>query len=268
MEIIAEAKSNLEKIIGWVGSRSRLFMLFLGGTGRLIESTIRQILTPPFYISALVRQILEIGVRSFPLVAITALSTGLVMSLQFGYGLRKFGGELYVPKVVALSLVRELGPVFTSLMVAARVGAGIAAEIGSMKVSEQIDAIRALGTSPIKKLVIPRVVAMLISLPLMTAFAIFIGLIGGMIICNTELNLSAHFYYTKVIEALAMKDYLGGLAKTLFFGLAIAIIGCYEGLRTVGGTQGVGISTTRSVVLSSITIVISDFFLSKLILAL
>lgn len=241
---------------------------FLGGLGRLSFKSILDTFTRPRYASLTLDQVYAIGNESLPLVAVTCLSTGMVIALQFAYGLEKFGGQLYVPKVIALSFIRELGPVFTSLMVAARVGAGIAAEVGSMKVTEQIDAIRALGTSPIKKIVIPRVLGTLISLPVLTVFGILIGLIGGMIICYTELHLTPQYYYNKIIETILLKDYFAGLGKTFFFAIIISIIGCYKGLTTGGGTHGVGISTTQSVVLSAITILIADFFLTKLFLSL
>ena len=186
------------------------------------------------------------------------------MALQFGYGLERFGGKYYVPKVVALSLVRELGPVFTSLMLAGRIGAGITAEIGSMNVTQQIDAIRALGTSPIKKIVIPRVLGCLIVLPLLTVIANFIGIMGSLVICNLELGLDPLFFYQKVIYTVTLTDFVVGVAKTLFFAAFISLVGCYYGMRTTGGTQGVGVATTRSVVTSSIMIVISDFVLTKL----
>ena len=186
------------------------------------------------------------------------------MALQFGFGLERFGGKYYVPKVVALSLVRELGPVFTSLMLAGRIGAGITSEIGSMNVTQQIDAIRALGTSPIKKIVIPRVLACLLVLPMLTVIANFIGITGGLIIGATELKLDPLFYYQKVVYTVTVTDFVVGVAKTTFFAAFISLTGCYYGLKTTGGTQGVGLATTKSVVTSSILIVISDFFLTKL----
>ncbi|MBI2608361.1 MAG: ABC transporter permease [Deltaproteobacteria bacterium] len=244
------------------------FLEFLGGLGRLSAKTFKDMFHSPQYIQLTLNQIQSIGNESLPLVVVTCLSTGMVIALQFAYGLEKFGGQLYVPKVIALSFIRELGPVFTSLMVCARVGAGIAAEVGSMNVTEQIDAIRALGTSPIKKIVIPRISATLIALPILTVFGILIGLIGGMIICYTELNLTPQFYYNKITETIILKDFFAGMGKTFFFAIIISMIGCYKGLTTKGGTQGVGISTTQSVVLGTISILIADFFLTKLFMEL
>jgi phospholipid/cholesterol/gamma-HCH transport system permease protein len=234
----------------------------LGGMAILTKQTVKELFTPPFYFGLTAEQIVVIGMQSLLLVIITGITSGAVMTLQFGYGLEKFGGKLYIPKVVGLSIIREMGPVFTSLMVAGRMGSGIAAEIGSMKVTQQIDAIRALGTSPIKRIVIPRLVAMLICLPLLTLLADLIGIFAGMLI-GLEIGLGAHFFIEKVFEGLVFNDYWTGTAKTLFFGFFIVIIACYKGLSTDGGTRGVGDSTTWVVVYSSIAIMIGDFFLTK-----
>ena len=244
------------------------FLEFFGGFGRIFFQSVKDLFIPPYYVSLTLNEIYSIGYKSIPLIAATCFSTGMVIALQIAYGLEKFGGQLYVPKVVALSFIRELGPVFTSLMVAARVGAGIAAEVGSMNVTEQIDAIRALGTSPIKRIVIPRVLGTLISLPILTTFGILIGLIGGMIVCYTDLNLTPQYYYNKIMETLTLKDFFSGLGKAFFVAIFISVIGCLKGFNTSGGTRGVGLSTTESVVISAITILISDFFLSKLFLSL
>ncbi len=234
----------------------------LGGMTLLFKQTVKELFTPPYYFGLTAEQIVVIGMQSLLLVIITGITSGAVMTLQFGYGLEKFGGKLYIPKVVGLSIIREMGPVFTSLMVAGRMGSGIAAEIGSMKVTQQIDAIRALGTSPIKRIVIPRLVAMLICLPLLTLLADLVGVISGMLI-GLELGLGAHFFIEKVFEGLTFNDYWTGTAKTLFFAVFIVIIACYKGLSTEGGTRGVGNSTTWVVVYSSIAIMIGDFFLTK-----
>ncbi|MEQ1875742.1 MAG: ABC transporter permease [Bdellovibrionia bacterium] len=241
---------------------------FMGGAAMLFRSSIRELLRPPIYMRLIVEQVYQIGVKSLPLVSATAFSTGMVMALQFGYGLEKFGGKLYIPKVVSLSIVRELGPVFTGLMIAARVGAGIASELGSMTVTQQIDAIRALGTSPIKKVVIPRVIATFISLPILTVIANTIGIMGGMIVCHYEHGIDAHFYIQKVAQTVWINDYIEGLVKTMALSFLISVPSCYFGLKTTAGTRGVGIATTKAVVVSSILIVVSDFFLSKLLYVL
>ncbi len=237
---------------------------FLGGLGLLTRDVVRDLFRGPFYGRLLIEQIFQIGARSMPLIVITAISIGMVMSLQFGLGLEKFGGKLYVPKLLAVTILREIGPVFTSLMLAARVGAGIASEIGSMVVTQQIDAIRALGTSPIKKIVIPRVLACLITLPILAAVANVVGNFGGLLIGATELNLDPNFYLLKVMGTSNLGDYLSGFGKTFFFALFISLPSCYLGLTVKNGTKEVGIATTKAVVVASIMILIGDFFLSKL----
>lgn len=239
-------------------------MEFVGGCSSLILQTVKRVLRRPFYVSLVAEQCYSLGVKSLSIAFITALSTGAVMSLQFGYGLERFGGTLYVPRVVGLSIMRELGPVLTCLMLAGRVGSGIAAEIGSMKVTQQIDAIRALGTDPLKRLIIPRVLALLIMVPLVTAMADLIGIMGGMLISSVELNIHPDFYFHEALVALRRSDFTAGIAKTVFFALIIGFTGSYYGLKTEGGTQGVGQATTHAVVTSSILITIFDFVLTKL----
>lgn len=240
------------------------FVEFIGGGINLFYATLRVLFQKPFYFRLFIEQLYSLGVKSLSLTMITALSTGMVMSLQFGLGLERFGGKLYVPKVVGLSIMRELGPVLTCLMLAGRVGSGIAAEIGSMNVTQQIDAIRALGTDPLKRIVIPRMLALLVLAPTLTVLADLVGIFGGMYLSYFELNIHPSFYYQSALVSLRTSDFLVGVAKTVFFGLIIAITGCYYGLNTTGGTQGVGQSTTRAVVTSSILITIFDFILTKL----
>ncbi|OFZ78310.1 MAG: hypothetical protein A2583_02455 [Bdellovibrionales bacterium RIFOXYD1_FULL_53_11] len=236
---------------------------FAGGFGVLCGQIAKEAVTPPFYFRLTVQQVFEIGIKSFLLVAVTGLATGSVMALQFGYGLAKFGGTLYVPKIVALAILREMGPVFTSLLVAGRIGSGIASEVASMKVTQQIDAMRALGTSPIKRIVIPRLYACLIALPVLTLFADYIGLFGAMLVSSSELDISSGYFMSKAIETLRMYDLLTGMAKTSVFAFFIAVTACWKGLTTEGGTHGVGNTTTWVVVTSSIFIMVSDFFLTK-----
>jgi len=237
---------------------------FVGGALALLQSTFRALFRPPFHWDLFLEQCYFLGIRSCSLVFITALSTGFVMALQFGYGLERFGGKLYVPKIVGMSIMRELGPVLTCLMLAGRVGSGIAAEIGSMNVTQQIDAIRALGTDPVKRIVIPRILAMLLMAPLLTVFSDLVGIFGGMIIAVTELNITSDFYFYEGIVSLKLTDFTLGVTKTFLFGLLISLTGCYYGLNTKGGTQGVGKATNHAVVTSSILIVITDFILTKI----
>ena len=235
-----------------------------GGMTILLKQSSREVLRRPYYFGLFAEQVYQIGVRSIPLVFVTAASTGMVMALQFGLGLEKFGGKLYVPKIVSLSIIREMGPVFTCLMLAARVGAGIASEIGSMTVTQQIDAIRALGTSPIKKIVIPRILASLVAFPLLVAFANIIGITGGMIVGVTDLKLDSMFYLQKVLDTVTMRDYFAGFCKAPVFSVLVSVTGCYYGLTVKGGTQGVGNATTKAVVTASVFVLIGDYFLTKL----
>jgi phospholipid/cholesterol/gamma-HCH transport system permease protein len=179
-----------------------------------------------------------------------------------------YGAKLLIADAVSLSLVRELGPVLTALLVAGRVGAGITAEIGSMAVTEQVDAIRALGASPVQKLVVPKVLATMIMLPMLTILADFVGILGGLIISVKELNQTVGYYSQHVIAALTFDDIFSGVGKTFFFAAFISIIGCYNGLNATGGADGVGRATTGTVVVASILILISNFFLTKLFLLL
>lgn len=216
----------------------------------------------------ILRQMDALGVQSISVANLTCLFTGMVLALQTAHSLAEFGGKLFVGRAVILSLARELGPVLTALMLAARCGAGITAELGTMAVTEQVDALRALGSSPIRKLVLPRVVALTVMLPVLTLIAIFHGMLGGLFIAVFELKIGASFYLSTTLQALSFNDLMHGLCKTPFFGLEIALIGCYNGLSATGGADGVGRATTVAVVVASITILITDFFLSKLFIAL
>jgi phospholipid/cholesterol/gamma-HCH transport system permease protein len=209
-------------------------------------------------------QIYQIGYKSLPLVLISAIATGMVMTLQFGLGLSRFGGTLYVPRIVTLSIFREMGPVFTGLMLVARVTAGITSEVGSMAVTQQLDAIRALGTSPIQKIVLPRVLACLIVVPILVGIANAVGFLGGLIVGVQELGLDPMFYALKALNNLRPGDYLSGFGKAIFFALFISIPACHYGMKVDEGTRGVGKATTRAVVFSAVLILVGDFFLTKL----
>ena len=257
----------MTKLFRAIGENVISLFRHLGGMAHLTRDVFKELFTPPYYFGLTAEQIVVIGVQSLLLVAITGITSGAVMTLQFGYGLEKFGGKPYIPKVLGLSIVREMGPVFTSLMVAGRMGSGIAAEIGSMRVTQQIDAIRALGTSPIKRIVIPRLLAMMICLPLLTLFADLIGIFAGALL-GLDIGINFEFFISRAFEGLVFNDYFSGPVKTLFFGVFIVIIACYRGLNTEGGTRGVGDSTTWVVVYSSIAIMIGDFFLTKLFISI
>lgn len=246
--------------------RRMLFSMFdfLGGCGLLFRSFCSELLRKRVERSLLIDQLYHLGSTSMPLILVTAFSVGMVMTFQFGVGLAKFGGQPYVPKIVSLSILREMGPVFTSLMIAARAGAGMASEIGSMVVTQQVDAMRALGTSPISKIVVPRVLALMIGLPLLAALANIVGVFGSLIVAMSELNLDANFFLLKVTGTIILEDLFSGIGKTVFFAFFISITSCYYGLNVKEGTKEVGIATTRAVVTSSILVLVGDFFLTKL----
>ncbi len=256
-------KERSIKLLFLLGKHGIEFLSYTGGVSILALQTFYYTFSRPFNIKAIILQMDFIGVKSISIVGLTALSSGMVMALQTAYGLGRFGAKSYVGVIVSLSLVRELGPILTALMVGGRVGSGITAEIGAMNVTEQIDAIKALGANPVKKLVVPRVAAAILVLPILTLFADIIGITGGMIISQIEFGISPYAYYDSVIKFLKMSDIFSGIGKSLFFGFVIAIVGCYQGMITSGGTEGVGLSTTVTVVTVSIVILISDFFLTK-----
>jgi phospholipid/cholesterol/gamma-HCH transport system permease protein len=240
----------------------------LGAVAMLAEATVQRMFSRPFGVREVIRQLDALGVRSANLASVISLFTGMVMALQTSYALAAFGAKLYLGEAVALSIVRELGPVLTALMVGGRVGAGITAEIGSMTVSEQVDALRSLGADPIRKLVVPRTWALLIGLPLLVVLADVMGIIGGLIIATWELGLAPGFYASHVLNTLGYGDVFSGLVKTLFFAFAIALIACHNGLHASGGADGVGRATTDTVVAIAISVLVLDFFLTKLFLAL
>jgi len=239
----------------------------VGGIGVMTLALLRQARSR-WETGEIVRQMDALGVQSISITNLTALFTGMVLALQTAYALAQFGGKLFVGRVVVLSLCRELGPTLTALMIAARVGAGITAELGTMAVTEQVDALRALGASPIRKLVLPRVVAVVVMLPVLTLLADFLGIVGGLFIAVFEIKIGASFYISTILQSLHYNDLMHGLAKTPFFGFEIAIIGCYNGLNATGGADGVGRATTTAVVIASIFVLMSDFFLTKLFLVL
>jgi phospholipid/cholesterol/gamma-HCH transport system permease protein len=236
---------------------------FFGGLALLAKEVFAVIFRVRPEIKPTVEQVYQIGILSLPLVITTALSVGMVITFQSGMGLAKFGGVLYLPKTVSLSILWELGPLFTGLMVAARAGAGMTSEIGSMMVTQQIDAMRALGTSPIRKIVVPRVVACFIAVPILVATADFLGVMGSMIIGHTQFHLDPAFFMQKVTTSFRPFDYLSGFSKSFFFSLFISLPACYFGLSVREGASEVGQATTKSVVVASILILVGDFFLTK-----
>jgi phospholipid/cholesterol/gamma-HCH transport system permease protein len=257
---------QLPKFTTRVRERADAAFLYIGSLTDLAVQTVQQFRRGPVERPLLMAQMDQIGVRSLSIVIITSAFIGMVLALQTAYALADFGGKMFVGTIVSLSLVRELAPVLMSLMVGGRVGAGIAAELGTMKVTEQIDALRALATNPVRRLVVPRVVACTLMFPLLTVVAITLGIGGGLIIAVSSLHLGANEYLRSVIEAVHYNDLASGIGKTFFFGFSIALIACFNGLRTSGGADGVGRATTQTVVTASITVLIMDFFLTKLFL--
>jgi len=239
----------------------------LGGFSFLVAQTVREGFRRRPEGRVVMDQLYHLGVLSLGISTVTALFTGMVLALQTSYTLAAYGAKLFVGDVVSLSLVRELGPVLTSLMVGGRVGAGITAEVGTMNVTEQIDAIRAMAASPVRKLVVPKVLAILIMLPVLVVLSDFIGVLGGLVMAVTTLNQPSAYYMQHVVKALSIHDVMSGLGKTVVFALLISFIACYKGLTASGGADGVGRATTETVVAASLSVLISDFFLTKLFLA-
>lgn len=241
-------------IIGFTAEAGRVLLLLC--------STVKQMAIPPYEIRNTVKQMLEVGVKSVPVVLVTSVFTGMVLALQTYTGFKRFGAESLVGSVVALSMTREMGPVLTGLIVTGRAGAAMAAELGTMRVTEQIDALETLATNPVKYLVVPRFLSGLVMLPALTVLADIIGIIGGYMVAVGLFGTSSTLYWRRTWDYLNMDDIYNGLIKACFFGASIALISCYKGFYTQGGAEGVGKSTTGAVVISFMTILISDYFLS------
>jgi phospholipid/cholesterol/gamma-HCH transport system permease protein len=235
---------------------------------RLQAATARGAVTRPFYFHDVVEQFEQIGIGSLTVVLLTGFFTGAVLALQTGITLDQFGARPFVGRLVSASMIIELGPVLTGLMLAGRVGSGIAAELGSMVVTDQINALRALGTDPVRKLVVPRVLAGVFMAPVLTVVADAVGIVGGWLIAVFQLRVASTLYWTSVTEGPYLQDAWMGLIKPFCLGFVIVTIGCHVGLRTHGGTQGVGRATTNAVVASSVSVIAVDFFLTRLLITL
>jgi len=229
-------------------------------TGRAFAAMFR----PRYEVGLWTDQMYQIGVRSLGVMAITTTFTGMVMALQTALSLPTLGIKYYIGTVVSKSLVRELSPVLTALVVGGRIGAGMTAELGTMKVTEQIDALRSMASDPVKKLVVPKLVATLVMLPALTLLGDMLGILGGLVIAVYQLDLPAGLYFNDVLESMTLADLSSGIGKSFFFAYFIAIVGCYNGLTAEGGADGVGRATTNTVVLAAILVLVSDFFLTKL----
>jgi len=235
---------------------------------RLLGATARGMVTQPIYRHDIIEQFDAIGVASLTVVLLTGFFTGAVLALQSGLTLDQFGARPVVGRLVSASMIKELGPVLTGLMLSGRVGSGIAAELGSMVVTDQISALRALGTDPIRKLVVPRVLAGVLMAPVLTVVSDFVGIVGGWIVARYQLQVATGLYWSSIWQALYMQDIWMGLIKPFVLGFVIVTIACHVGLRTTGGTQGVGKSTTEAVVAGSVGVIAVDFFVTRVLISL
>jgi phospholipid/cholesterol/gamma-HCH transport system permease protein len=252
----------------WFVDRVSSFVDHMGGIGLLTGRTAVSLVRRPLEIASTIYQIESLGVRSLGIVAVTSIFIGMVMTIQFAFGLQRFGGIEYIPRVIVLSFLRELGPTLTAIIVGGRIGSGMAAEVGAMNVTEQVDAIRALGGDPAKKLVLPRVLAAMIVMPFLSIFADALGTLGALFVSSVEYDIRPRLFMQASLETVLLSDLFSGLAKTPIFGFIIAIVGCHFGLTTRGGTEGVGQSTTRTVVVVSIAILVADYCLTRIFVAI
>ncbi len=247
----------------YLWTQGRQTAIWYGGLGLLTAQVMRNLALPPSYLRLVAQEIDTMGVRSAVVALTAAIFTGMVLALQSAVNMARFGAENYVGPVVALSILRELGPVLTAILVGGKVASGITAELGSMKVTEQIDALRAIGVNYVKKLIVPRLLAALIVFPLLTILADFVGLLGGMLIAVYERHVDAYLFWNTIFYWVVMRDFLTGVGKSFFFAAIVTLIGCYNGLATEGGTEGLGRSTTATIVQVAMGVIIADFFLTK-----
>ncbi|MDD3288994.1 MAG: ABC transporter permease [Alphaproteobacteria bacterium] len=248
----------------------RAFLNFLSATGRLgwfTGSSVAHCVRPPIYWRQVAKQIIDVGYYSLPVVGLTAMFTGMVLALQTNSGFSRFDAASAIPTVVVLSITRELGPVMAGLMVAGRIGAAIAAELGTMRVTEQIDALTTLSTNPYKYLIVPRLLAGTITMPLLVLVADIVGVFGGFLVCVYRLNFNAADYISQTWRYLEIRDVSSGLWKAAVFGFIITLMGCYNGFNSKGGAQGVGAAATNAVVAASILILVSNYLLTGLFFA-
>lgn len=235
---------------------------------RLLAQTVYVCKEAPKNIRSIIHQMAIIGADTLPIASVMAVFVGMVLALQTGYQMAKFHTEDYIGIIVGLSMVKELGPVLTGLLLAGRVGSAIAAELGTMAVSEEIDALKTLGINPIRYLAMPRLLACFFTLPVLVIYADVIGIIGGSIVAKTSVGVEPSVYYDHLFRFLNFREISQGLIKATFFGVIVALVGCYQGFKTTGGAQGVGRRTTYSVVMSFMLILIFDYFISRILLLL
>lgn len=258
---------TFREVRGWpkaIGGKFVVGASYLGGQWILFAQTLFWLFTSPIKRRQTFDQMEKIGVNSLPIVLLTSLFTGMVLALQSAYQMQRMSAEMYIASLVSLSITRELGPVLTALVIAGRVGASITAELGTMKVTEQIDALEALATNPVKYLVVPRFLALMLMLPLLTIYADIVGILGGYIIGVFKLGISSNMYWKMTYDPIIYKDIFTGLIKSVAFGIIIAIVACFQGLNTEGGAEGVGRATTLAVVVSFIMIIAADCFFTAL----
>ena len=255
---------TMKRFLEMLGKRFIEFIRYAGGLSVLMFQTLFWIPMPPLRRRQIFEQMAKIGVDSLPVVFLISMFTGMVLTLQSAYQMQRFSAEMYVASLVAFSMTRELGPVLTALIVAGRVGASITAELGTMQVTEQIDALETLATNPVKYLVVPRFLALIIMLPFLTIYSDIVGIFGGYLIGVYKLGISHAMYMKNTWQPLKYKDVYTGLIKSFFFGIIVCIVACYEGMTAEGGAEGVGRSTTTSVVVSFILIIASDCFFTAL----
>ena len=241
-------------------------IMWYGGLGLLAVRVVRNLALPPAYFRLVIEEIERIGIRSLPVAVIVAVFTGMVFALQSAVNMARFGAENYVGPVSALAILRELGPVLTAILVGGKVASGITAELGSMKVTEQIDALRMLGVNYIKRLIVPRLLAAVVVFPLLTVLADVVGVLGGLLIMVVERGADPYAYWNTTTYWVLPRDFITGIIKSAFFGIVVTLIGCYNGLATEGGTEGLGRATTATVVHVTMGVIVSDFFLTKLLL--
>jgi phospholipid/cholesterol/gamma-HCH transport system permease protein len=254
--------------MNFLAAIGRTFLGFLAATGRLAAfagEALSHVVRPPIYTVLVLKQMLRIGYFSLPVVGLTAFFTGAVLCLQIYIGGNRYGAEAFVPQIVVLGITRELGPVIAGLMVAGRVSAAIAAEIGTMRVTEQIDALTTLSTNPFKYLVVPRLVAAVVSMPILVAVADSIGVFGGYIVGTQSLGFNGAVYMRNTMEFVTNSDIISGLVKAAVFGFIIALMGCFHGFNSKGGAQGVGAATTAAVVSASILILAANYLMTSIL---
>ena len=257
---------TFRRMLAFLAAVGAAFLAFLAAAGSLAIFAARALLagfTPPYFPRLILRQVVYMGYYSLPVVGLTALFTGMVLALQSHTGFARFNAEGAVATVVVLSVTRELGPVIAGLMVAGRVGAAMAAEIGTMRVTEQIDALTTLSTDPLRYLVLPRLIAGILTLPCLVVVADIIGVFGGFVVGGYKLNFNAVSYLTQTEQYLKTTDVVSGLVKAAVFGFIVALMGCYQGYYSRGGAQGVGQATTYAVVAASILILVSDYLMTQ-----